>query len=378
MRDVYIRGVGMTKFGPSDRRLEDLMYEAAVAAMADAGVEDVDGVVVGAMSPESFTGESNISAFITDYLGLVPKPTLRIETASSTGAAIFDGAFFALSSGFFKNILVLAGEKMTTLNTQAATRILSAVLSPQEQRQGGTMPALAALISRAYMHAFGCTREALTYIAVKNHKNAVKNPYAHFQYEVSAERVETSKMIADPLRLYDCSPLSDGAAAIVMTTDKTPIRVAGIGHGTDYVSLAQRGSLVSFTSTQVAAKKAFKLAEIKPSKIDVAEIHDAFTPFEILGCEDVGFFESGTGWKNILKGETEITGPLPINPSGGLKARGHPVGASGLAQIIEIVWQMRGAAGARQVDNKLKYGLTQSVGGLGTSNIVTILEKAAA
>lgn len=367
----------MTKFGQSERRLEDLMYEAAVAAMADAGVDDVDGVVVGAMSPESFTGESNISAFITDYLGLVPKPTLRIETASSTGAAIFDGAFFALTSGFFKNILVLAGEKMTTLTTGAATRVLSEVLSPQERRQGGTMPALAALISRAYMHSYGCTREALTYIAVKNHANAVKNPYAHFQYAVDAARVETSKMIADPLRLYDCSPLSDGAAAIVMTTDKSPIRVAGIGHGTDYVSLAHRDSITSFSSTQVAAKKAFKLAGIKPAKIDIAEIHDAFTPFEIVGCEDVGFFEPGEAWKHILKGETQIAGTLPVNPSGGLKARGHPVGASGLAQIIEIVWHMRGNAGARQVNNRLRYGLTQSVGGLGTSNIVTILEKAA-
>ncbi|OGH55637.1 MAG: hypothetical protein A3G34_01025 [Candidatus Lindowbacteria bacterium RIFCSPLOWO2_12_FULL_62_27] len=377
MTDVYIRGVGMTKFGPSERRLEDLMYEAAVTAMSDAGVDDVDGVVVGAMSPESFTGESNISAFITDYLGLVPKPTMRIETASSTGAAIFDGAFFALASGFFKNILVLAGEKMTTLSTGAATRILSEVLSPQERRQGGTMPALAALITRDYMHTYACPREALTYIAVKNHRNASKNPYAHFQFEVDAQRVETSKVIADPLRLYDCSPLSDGAAAIVMTTEKTPIRVAGIGHGTDFVALTQRESQIHFTSTRVAVKKAFKLAGIKPAKIDVAEIHDAFTPFEILGCEDVGFFEPGDGWKHILNGETEITGPLPVNPSGGLKARGHPVGASGLAQIIEIVWQLRGAAGLRQVDRKLRYGLTQSVGGLGTSNIVTILEKVA-
>lgn len=365
----------MTKFGPSERRLEELMYEAAVAAMSDAGVDDVDGVVVGAMSPESFTGESNISAFITDYLGLVPKPTLRIETASSTGAAIFDGAFFALASGFFKNIMVLAGEKMTTMSTGAATRILSEVLAPQERRQGGTMPGLAALITRCYMESYGCTREALTYIAVKNHANAVKNPYAHFQYSVEPSRVETSKTIAEPLRLYDCSPLSDGAAAIVMTTDKAPIRVAGIGHGTDYVALVDRESLTHFTSTQVAAKKAFKLAGIKPSRIDLAEIHDAFTPFEIIGCEDVGFFEPGTGWRHILDGETQIAGQIPVNPSGGLKARGHPVGASGLAQIIEIVWQLRGDAGARQVNKKLKYGLTQSVGGLGTSNIVTILEK---
>ncbi len=367
----------MTKFGPSDRRLEELMYDAAVSAMTDAGVDDVDGVVVGAMSPESFTGDSNISAFITDYLGLVPKPTLRIETASSTGAAIFDGAFFALASGFFKNILVLAGEKMTTLPTGAATKILSEVLSPQERRQGGTMPALAALVARAYMSAHGCGREALTRVAVKNHANAVKNPYAHFQYAVDAQRVETSKMISDPLRLYDCSPLSDGAAAIVMTTDKMPIRVAGIGHGTDYISLAQRDSLTSFSSTRVATQKAFKMAGIKPSKIDVAEIHDAFTPFEIIGCEDVGFYEPGTAWKHVLDGETEIAGPLPVNPSGGLKARGHPVGASGLAQIIEIVWQLRGNAGARQIDKRLRYGLTQSVGGLGTSNIVTILENVA-
>lgn len=375
MRNVYIRGVGMTKFGPTNLRLEEMMYEAAVSAMADADVEDVDAVVVGAMSPESFTGESNISAFITDYLGLVPKPTIRIETASSTGAAIFDGAFFALASGFFKNILVLAGEKMTTLATSVATRILSEVLSPQERRQGGTMPALAALVSRAYMHSYGCPREALTYVAVKNHNNAVKNPYAHFQFAVDATRVNTSKIISDPLRLYDCSPLSDGAAAMVMTTDKTDVRVAGIGHGTDFVSLAQRESITSFSSTKIGAKKAFKLAEIKPSKIDIAEIHDAFTPFELLGSEDVGFFEAGTSWKHVLAGETDLAGSLPINPSGGLKARGHPVGASGLAQIIEIVWQMRGQAGARQVDKNLKYGLTQSVGGMGTSNIVTILEK---
>lgn len=377
MQNVFIRGCGMTRFGPSEISLEEMMYQAAIQALKEAGLETVDGVIVGAMNPEMFAGESNVSAYITDYLGLVPTPTLRIETASSTGAATFDGAFFAVSSGYFKNILVVCGEKMTSLKTSIATRVLSEVLADDERKQGATMPAMAALVTRAYMHRYKCDRRAFTAIAIKNHKNGAKNPYAHFQYEIDEERVETSKMISDPLRLYDCSPMSDGACAVVLSSQPGPVKVTGIGHGTDHIYLASRKDICSFNSTQVAAQKAYKMARLSPKDIDVAEIHDAFTPFEVLGCEDVGFYEPGKSWRHILDGETEIGAKRPVNPGGGLKARGHPVGASGLAQIIEIVWQFTGRAGARQVQNRLRYGLTQSVGGLGTSNIVTLLENVA-
>jgi acetyl-CoA C-acetyltransferase len=279
----------------------------------------------------------------------------------------------AVASGFYENILVLGGEKMTHLPTENVTRILAKVISPGERAQGATMPALAALVTRRYMHDFALDRKTLGLVAVKNHHNGSLNPYAHFQKEVGLDTVLASRIVSDPLRLYDCAPISDGACGVVLSCNRGEVNVSGIGHATDTLALSHRNSFQGFFSTQAAARQAYSMAKITKSDIDVAEVHDAFTTFEIIDCEDLGFFKRGEGGKALEDGVTSLGGQLPINPSGGLKSRGHPVGASGLAQIIEICWQLRGEAEKRQVDGA-RCGLAQSIGGLANNNLVTIME----
>jgi acetyl-CoA C-acetyltransferase len=235
------------------------------------------------------------------------------------------------------------------------------------------MTALAAMITNRYMHEFGLTSDELTLVSVKNHYNGSLNPYAHFQKIIEEDKVKNSKVIAEPLRLFDCSPISDGAAAVLLTSKPNQVKVIGIGHGTTHVAVQYRNSYTSFEATKIAAKQAYNMADKGPDQIDVAEVHDAFTSFEIINTEDLGFFNPGQGREALISGETKLDGRLPINPSGGLKARGHPVGVSGLAQIVEIVWQLRGEAGNRQVKDP-KIGLTQSIGGLASNNLVNILE----
>ncbi|NLB34872.1 MAG: thiolase domain-containing protein [Elusimicrobia bacterium] len=375
MQEIYLGGVGMTKFGKRSESVVDLMVEAGRNAMEDAGVEKVDAVYVGVMSPEKFSGESNIASVITDRLGLVPVPATRIETASSSGAAAFDEAIYASASGYFDKVLAIAGEKMTGVSTVRASKILSEVIPPQERKYGSTMPALAALVTRRYMHEYGMEEEDFAHVAVKNHYNALHHPYAHFNKEVSLEDVINSRYVSDPLKLYDCAPISDGAASILLTREKSQVMLKGLGHGSDYVALSDRDSLTSFASTRAAAEMAYKMAGIGPEDISFAELHDAFTPFEIIGSEDVGFFPRGRGWIAAAEGITARDGRFPINPSGGLKARGHPVGASGLAQIVEAVWQLRGEAEDRQIPRDMRYALTQSIGGFATNNMVIILEN---
>ncbi|UCE36620.1 MAG: hypothetical protein JSW00_14035 [Thermoplasmata archaeon] len=372
MDKVFVAGCGMTRFGKRDESLSDLVFEAAKMAREDSKIEEFDAVYVGSMNPDEFTGDGNISTVITDRLGMT-KPSLRIETASSTGAGVFHAAFLSVASGHYDNVLVVAGEKMTHLPTQKSTTMMAKVISPLERIYGATMPALAALVTRRYMHEYGLDRETLGLVAVKNHYNGSLNKYAHFQKEVTLEKVIESKMVSDPLRLYDCAPISDGACACILTSKEKEIRISGLGHATDTLSLAHRDSLTGFSATQNAAKKAYDMAKTAPKEVDVAEVHDAFTSFEIIDTEDLGFFKKGGGGQALKDGITKLEGDLPINPSGGLKARGHPVGASGLAQIIEIYWQLKGEAQKRQVDSA-KIGLAQSIGGLANNNLVTILE----
>ncbi len=368
----------MTRFGKHpDQTLADLINEAYLHMLKNSQeygyLTDFDAVFVGTMSVEEFTGDGNIGSIVVDKLGLVPLPAFRIETGSSTGAGVFQAAVLAVASGLYNNALVVAGEKMTHLPTGQTTKILAKVLSRHERAHGATMPALAAIVTRRYMFEFGLTIETLAEVAVKSHYNGSLNPNAHFQKEVTLAKVMESHIVASPLRVYDCSPISDGAVAVGITSNKTDINVSGIGHCTDYLSVQDRESLTSFAATKAAAKRAYLMAKRSPKDIDIAEVHDAFTPFEIIDTEDLGFFPKGEGGKAVAEGSTSLGGELPINTSGGHKARGHPVGASGLAQIAEIVWQLRGECGKRQVDGP-KLGLTQSIGGFATNNLVNILE----
>ena len=377
--DVYISGVGMTKFGRSKDLLERMMTEAATLALKDAQLERVDAIYIGVMNVEEFIGDSNFATLLADTLGLTGVPSTRVETASSTGAGAFQTAFYAVASGHMKHVLVLAGEKMTHLPAAKTTRILSEVIDRSERRYGATMPALAAMIAQKYAREFNLSplklEDVLAQVAIKNHSNGSFNPYAQFRKIITKEDYLKSQMISYPLRLYDCAPITDGASAIILTSQPTPIKVSGIGHATDTSAVRHRASFTSFNSTKEAASKAYTMAQLNPSDIQFAEVHDAFTLFEIIGTEDLGFFPRGRGWQALEKGNTQIQGNLPINPSGGLKSRGHPVGASGLAQLVEIVWQLRGEAGETRQLGRAEVGLAQSIGGLGNNNLVTILER---
>ncbi len=377
--DVFISGSGMTKFGRSKEPLEKMMAEAASSALKQAQLERVDAIYLGVMSVEEFVGDSNFATLLADTLGLTGIPSTRVETASSTGAGAFEAAFYAVASGHMKHVLVLAGEKMTHLPTAKTTRILSEVIDRSERRYGATMPALAAMIAQKYAREFDLSplklEDILAQVAIKNHSNGYLNPYAQFRRIISKGDYLKSQMISYPLRLYDCAPITDGASAIVLTVQPTPIKVSGIGHATDTAAVRHRTSFISFNSTKEAAQKAYTMAQLNPSDIQFAEVHDAFTPFEIIGTEDLGFFPVGKGWKALEERMTHLRGKLPINPSGGLKARGHPVGASGLAQLVEIVYQLSGEAGRERQLERAEVGLAQSIGGLGNNNLVTILER---
>jgi acetyl-CoA acetyltransferase len=357
-----------------------MMAEAASLALQQAQVERVDAIYLGVMSVEEFVGDSNFATLLADTLGLTGIPSTRVETASSTGAGAFEAAFYAVASGHMKRVLVLAGEKMTHLPTAKTTRILSEVIDRSERRYGATMPALAAMIAQKYAREFNLSplklEDILAQVAVKNHSNGYLNPYAQFRKIITKEDYLKSQIVSYPLRLYDCAPITDGASAIILTNQPTPIKVSGIGHATDTAAVRHRSSLTSFNSTKEAAQRAYTMAQLNPSDIQFAEIHDAFTVFEIIGTEDLGFFSAGEGWKALEERMTHLRGKLPINPSGGLKARGHPVGASGLAQLVEIVYQLSGEAGGERQLQRAEIGLAQSIGGLANNTLVTILERA--
>ena len=380
---VLIAGSALTPFGRSEEPLLELLVKAGEMALENAGVDrkKVDAVYLGAMNPEEFTGQGNLPVALADGLGVEGAASSRVETASSTGAGALESAFFAVASGYKKTVLVVAGEKMTGLSTGAATKVLAEVIDPTERRYGASMPALAALVAKVYAKTYGLDpstlKQAMGKVAMKNHARGALNPLAQFRREITTEKYGGSRLVADPLGLYDCAPITDGAAGMVLSAKKGSVRLAGMGHATDSSAVSRRGSLVSFNSTRQAAKAAYDMARVKPGEIDFAEVHDAFTIFEIIGTEDLGLFRPGKGWQAAMNGETAPDGAMPINPSGGLKARGHPVGASGLAQVVEAHWLLTGKVEpARRLPKEPKIALTQSIGGLGNNNLVTILVPA--
>jgi acetyl-CoA acetyltransferase len=305
-------------------------------------------------------------------MGFANVPVLRVETASSSGAAAFYAGFAQIASGLAGTVLVVGGEKMTHLPTPKVSELIGRSIDPYERSYGTTMPAFAALVTRALMARHHIGEREIAHVAVKNHANGARNPLAHFREPITIDVVLGSRMVADPLRLYHCCPISDGAAAVVLTAERASVRVAGVGQGTDALALRHRESLTSFRATQTAAAAAYAMAGFGPERVDVAELHDAFAPFELVSLEDTGLVPPGKAGSMTLNGETALDGRLPINPSGGLKARGHPLAATALAQIVECVWQLTWCVPRRQVS--CSVALAQSIGGPGTNNWVTLLE----
>ncbi|MEK6569986.1 MAG: thiolase domain-containing protein [Bacteroidota bacterium] len=381
MRDVVVIGAGMTKFGELwGKSIRDIFTEAAQKAIEDAGVDHIDSMYVGAMSPGLFVGQEHLSAVLADYLGVNPIPATHVESACASGGVAFRQAFLEVASGASDIVLAGGVEKMT--DGADVTEVLATAADQEyEVYQGITFPGLYAMIAHAHMHQYGTTREQLAAVAVKNHRNGAKNPNAQFRSEVTLEQVINSTMVADPLRLLDCSPVSDGGAAVILASievakklNKNPIRVIASSQASDTIALHGRSSITTLGSVVTAAEKAYRMADVKPADVDFAEVHDCFTIAEILVSEDLGFFEKGKGGQAAADGLTSLECNLtPINTSGGLKSKGHPVGATGIAQIIELYEQLSGKAGARQVLDA-HIGMAQNMGGSGASCVIHILE----
>jgi acetyl-CoA C-acetyltransferase len=372
MTDVWVAGAGMTRIGRRSEALPDLMAEAAHAALAAAAIECPDAIVVATMNPEEFLGDGNFASHVATHMGFAEVPAIRVETATSSGAAAFYTAFAQVAARLHRHVLVVGGEKMTHLSTPRVSELIGRSIDPYERSYGATMPALAGFVARA-LAAHGVGTREMSQVSVKNHANATRNPYAHYPQAVTLADVMESRMVAEPLRLLHCCPISDGAAAVVLTDEPTPVRVAGVGQGTDTLALRHRHSLTSFRATQEAARTAYAMAGFGPERVDFAELHDAFAPFELIALEDTGLVPPGKAGRATLDGDTALDGRLPINPSGGLKARGHPLAATGIAQIVECVWQLTGGATGRQLDGRV--ALAHSIGGLATNNWVTLLER---
>ncbi len=382
-RDVAVIGVGMNHWGEIwEKSLRDIFVEAALAAIDDAGIDHIDSMYIGNMSGGLFNGQEHLASLLADYLGQTPVPAARVESACSSGGLAVKLGFIEVMSGISDIVLVGGVEKMTDVGTDEATFALaSAADQTYEVYQGVTFPGLYAMMARSYMEKYGLTREQLAKVAVKNHYHASMNPLAQYPQEITVEDVMNSVMIADPLRILDCSPITDGAAAIILCPleeakkfkNHPPVKIAGFGHATDSIALHSREDFTTLPATTKAAQNAYKMVNKTPDDIQVLEVHDCFTIAEICVLEALGIMENGTGGKAAESGLTRLGGKIPVNTSGGLKAKGHPVGATGVAQIIEIVTQLRGEARVRQVEN-VRVGMTQNMGGSGGSTIVHILE----
>ena len=382
MRDVAIVGVGVTKFGKHTESVIQLLAEASLIALKDSRTEDerFDSVFVANMGSGEFEGKSGIANALTSDLALEPAFASKIENTSGSGGAALYLGWMSVALAQSDATLVAGGEKMTSVSTEAATDIIATLTHEEEYRQGATLLSFAGLMARHYMERYGAPRDALAKVAVKNHENGSLNPNAQFQRTITVEQALSSPMIADPLRLYDFCPISDGAAAVVMVpTERArsfverPVLVSGIGGATDTHVVSEREDLTVLGAVRKAGERAYAASGRRPQDIEVAELHDMFTLMEIVQSEDLGFFEKGRGWRAVEEGTTRRDGRLPINTSGGLKAKGHPIGATGVAQAVEVASQLQGRCGARQVDASV--GLTCNVAGFGNNAVVSILER---
>ncbi len=387
MRDVAIIGVGCTEFGELwDKSFRDIFVEAGASAIEDANLQGgkIDALYVGNMSGGRFIEQEHIGSLIADYSGLAGFhiPSTRVEAACASGGLALRQGVIAVASGYHDIVIAGGAEKMTDVDVETTTDALAAAADREwEGVMGATFPGLYAMIARLHMHRYGTTSEQLASVAVKNHHNGTMNPKAQFQNEISIDAVLNSVMVADPLHVFDCSPITDGASAVVLApadmakkfTD-TPVYVKASAQASGTLSLHDRSDITTLDATVAAAKRAYKMAKVTPNDIDFAEVHDCFTIAEICAIEDMGFVKKGEGGKASIEGMTAIGGKIPINTSGGLKACGHPVGATGVKQAVEIALQLRGDAGKRQIDGA-EIGLTHNVGGSGGTAVIHIFGR---
>ncbi|VTT86814.1 3-ketoacyl-CoA thiolase [Halorubrum sp. DM2] len=393
--DVRVSGVGMTRFESDSRRsLTDLAATAAERALADAAVDpsEVDALRFGNALAEALDESAGLANALAATLGLDGASADRIENTSATGASAFHrgvegieriegsegvGHSEGVGRGDDDIVLIVGAERMSAGDTRDVTEAISRLVHRREYAQGITLPSFGGLAAGAYLDRHDAPREALAAVAAKNHANAVDNPVAQFRKPIDVADALDSPVVAAPLRLYDCCPMSDGAAAVVLTRQETAgssaPRVAGIASATGTHAVAERSDPLSIDSVSTAGARVFDRAGIGPDDVDVACIHDAFTVLELIELEELGFYETGTAWEATLDGETALDGDLPVNPGGGLKARGHPLGATGLSQIVELVWQLRGDLPANRRVDGAETGFAINVAGFGNNSVCTVL-----
>src|ERR1017187_6686610 len=386
MRPVAVIGIGKTKFGAfPERDLRSLAVEAGHKALDNARVDParIEAFYLGNFAGPSFTGQNHLAPYIAGAMGITGVPATRFEAACASSGSAFFHPVASVGARLYDMVLVTGVEKMTSQSTPKVAEILAGAGDCSgEVKAGATFPALFAMIARRHMFQYGTRREHLAAVAVKNHANALKNEYAHMRKAITIEQALSGKPISEPLTVYDCSLISDGAAAVLIApferasefTDK-PIRVLGISQTSDHVALDEKADITTFRAVQTSAEKAYKMAGVKPTDIQFAEVHDCFTIAEIVAIEDLGFVKKGEGGPYTLAGGTCIQGEPPVNTSGGLKSKGHPVGATGVGQIWDVAQQIRGEAGERQVKRN-SLGLAQNLGGSGATSVVTILGAA--
>jgi acetyl-CoA acetyltransferase len=377
MRRVAVIGVGLTKFGKHERTSAELFAEAAGEAVTDAGISPaaIQALYYGNVTGGPGEHQLHGSPLAASLLGVAGIPTTRFENACATSHAAFRHALMEVSAGVSDVVLVGGAERVLNIPTDHATEYFAYCSDASwEQPVGLTFPGVFALVARAHMDKYGTTEEQMAHVAVKNHRHGVHNPKAQFRKEITLETVLRSAYVADPLKLFDCCPFTDGAAAVVLASEEVarrhrrPVWVLGSAAASDTMFMHEKRDLSRVAATERAAQGAYRQAGLGPQDVDVVELHDCFTIAEIVATEGLGFFEPGTGGIAAEKGWTSLGGKIPVNPSGGLKSKGHPIGATGAAQICEIATQLRGEAGPRQVEGA-RIGLTHTLGG----NTATVL-----
>ncbi len=385
MREVAIIGVGQTKYGEHwTKSLRDLAVEAGLKAVEDAGISgrDIQAIFGGNMSAGTVVGQDHVAAILADFAGLIGNDlaAMRVESACASGGAALHTGYMAVASGMYDIVLVGGVEKMTDVSSESMTDALASAADREwEVFFGATFPSLGAMMARRHMHQYGTTREQLAMIPVQCHENASYNPYAQLRNRITVEQVINAPMVADPLTLLDCSPMSDGAAAVILApmeiakkyTD-TPIKISASTAATEYVSLHSREDITTSRANVVAARRAYKMAKKEPKDIDILEVHDAFSIIALIALEDLGFAPKGQGGRFVEEGGIAPNSDVSFNPSGGLKAKGHPVGATGVGQVVEIVHQLRKESKGLQVDGEV--GMAHNVGGTASTVFIHILE----
>ncbi len=387
MREVAIIGVGQTPVAEHwDKSLRDLAAEAIYVALADAGWSTTEGLFVGNMLSGSLNHQENLGALIADWVGLRHIEALKVETACASGAAAFRTGMIAVASGELDSAIAVGVEKMTDSKPAEVTAALATAADADwESAQGLTFVALNALIMKRYMYEFGWNHADFAPFSINAHANALHNPYSRLPFEITVEDYITSRMVADPINLLDASPIGDGAAAVLLVPadsldryaardGRTAVRIIGSASATDIFALHDRKNPLWLAAAANSAKRCYAQSALEPQDIDFFEIHDAFSIMSVLSLEACGFAECGQAPRLALDGDICLTGRIPITTMGGLKARGHPVGASGVYQIVEIVQQLRGEAGKNQID-AARVGMAQSIGGSGATILTHLLQR---